>query len=550
MTCSCVETDSTLVEFVDDNKIDQPNDTVYSLLGIINKMQVVADRTVLLGELRGDLTQLTQDAHLDLQDIANFEVTEGNPYNQARDYYAIVQNCNYYLANVDTVLSKRGEKVFAKEIAVVHTYRAWAYLQLVLNYGKVPFFTKPLLTELEADPARHPLYDLQQMADFLIKDLTPYVDAKFPQYGSMNGFNSQRFYIPVRVMLGDLCLWTGEYEKAAQFYHDYLTVQGDIHPTQVASTTWADFEFLETTDAYANVFSAAATNNEFLTYIPMSEKLYDGIMTQLPNVFSSTEDNNYFYQATRSQAYDELSQSQHYTLVYTDPVSHLPDTISPAEDMVYTDANMRGDLRQQSIYSLRNVGSSSATTSGMRQSHYKYTNNLVPLYRVQTVYLHYAEALNRMGLPQTAFAVLKYGLCHDNLIRNIGGQTVDRIPAWEREQAGDLISFSQYTFTAQNTQGIHSRGCGRADADKTYVIPACENLADSIVAVENLIADEMALETAAEGQRWYDLMRISLHRDEAEFLARKVAGRAGSAHFDDALYQKLLNKQNWYLPLQ
>ena len=37
----CQETESDLVSFVDDNKLNTPNDTVYSLMGIISKMQVV-----------------------------------------------------------------------------------------------------------------------------------------------------------------------------------------------------------------------------------------------------------------------------------------------------------------------------------------------------------------------------------------------------------------------------------------------------------------------------------------------------------------------------
>lgn len=550
MLTSCVETNSSLVEFVDDNQLNSPNDTVYSLVGIINKMQQVADRTVLLGELRGDLTQLTADAHLNLQDIANFTAKADNPYVQARDYYAIIQNCNYYLSNVDSTLVKRGEKVFQKEIAAVSTYRAWAYLQLAINYGSVPFFTEPLLTELEADPSRHPRYDMQQIASYFISDLAPYVDTPFPAYGSMNGLDSRRFFIPVRVMLGDLCLWSGRYQEAATFYHDYLTKMGDTHPTQVNRVGWTDREFQEVSDDYVNVFSSL-TSAENLTVIPMNEQHYDGIMSTLPEVFGSTEENNYFYQATRSHAYDELSQSQKYTMVVPNPLTALPDTISPADTLIYTADNMRGDLRQQSIYKLRTEASGATTTSNLRQTHYKHNSGrFVTLYRLQTVYLHYAEALNRMGLPESAFAVLKYGLCPDNLVRHVGLETINRIPEWEREKAGELISFSQYTFTNMNTQGIHSRGCGRADADKSYVIPECANLQDSILAVEDLIADEMALETAAEGQRWYDLMRISMHRDDAKFLARKVAGRAGKMHFNDELYKLLLDNKNWYLPLQ
>ena len=284
----------------------------------------------------------------------------------------------------------------------------------------------------------------------------------------------------------------------------------------------------------------------------MNEKEYDGIVSTLPDVFTSTEKNSYFYQATRSQAYDELSQAQRYTMVYRDPVTNRNDTTSLPETYVYPNENLRGDLRQQSVYELRTVAGNSTNYSNLRQTQYKYkTGRYVTLYRLQTVYLRYAEALNRLGLPESAFAVLKYGLCDDNLKVNIGGKPVDRIPQWEREKAGDLISFSQYTFTRNNTQGIHSRGCGNADADKTFVIPACANLTDSILRVEDLIADEMALETASEGQRWYDLMRISMHRgDDGEFLARKVAGREGQTKFNEARYKYLLDTHNWYLPLE
>lgn len=552
MTCSCIETDSTLVEFVDDNQLNSPNDTVYSLVGIINKMQQVADRTILLGELRGDLTSLTTDAHLDLQDIANFTPSAENPYCQARDYYAVIQNCNYYLAHADSLLTKRGEKVFLKEIGVVRTYRAWAYLQLALNYGRVPFFTQPLLTELEADPKLHPLYDLKQIADYFIADLAPYVDTPQPAYGSMNQLDSRRFFIPVRVMLGDLCLWSGRYQEAADYYHAFLTKQGETRPTQLNNVAWGDIDFSVdmVADDYASAFSST-TGSELLTIIPMNEKKYDGIVSTLPDVFGSTEENSYFYQATRSQAYDELSQSQHYTMVYRNPVTNRPDTIGLPDDYVYPADNMRGDLRQQSIYKLRTVAGNSSNYSDLRQTHYKHNSGrFVTLYRLQTVYLRYAEALNRLGLPQTAFAVLKYGLCDDNLKVNIGGVNVDRIPQWEREKGGDLISFSQYTFTRSNTQGIHSRGCGNADADKNYDIPACANLTDSILCVENLIADEMALETAAEGLRWYDLMRISKHRGSTEFLANKVAGRGGKNNFNSTVYNHLLDEKNWYLPLQ
>ncbi|MBQ9665828.1 MAG: RagB/SusD family nutrient uptake outer membrane protein [Bacteroidaceae bacterium] len=536
---SCSETDSDLVSFVEDNRLDTPNDTVYSLMGIINKMQVIADRTILLGELRGDLTSLTENATLDLQDIANFTIGSDNPYNNARDYYAVIQNCNYFLATADTTLTKRGYKVFEKEYAVVKAYRAWTYLQLAINYGSVPFFTEPLLAEKEADPSKFPHYDVTQIANYFIADLQPYVDTDYPNYGAINGFDSRSFYLPVRVLLGDLCLWAGRYSEAAKFYHDYLTKQGDTHPAGTANIAWENYDFQTIIDGYASQLTASS---ERITFIPMEEEEYDGIVSYLKDVFNSTEDNNYYYQATHSKAYDELSQAQRYVLVYNDPVTLLPDTVAPADTMTYQNDAQRGDLRQFSIYSLRNQPSASTAYSSLRQTCYKHTTDNVNILRLQHVYLRYAEALNRAGFPESAFAVLKYGLWYENIDKYISEE--------ERTAAGDLLSFSQYTFLRTNTQGLHSRGSGNADADTTYIIPPLASKSDSILYVEDRICDEMALETAAEGLRFYDLMRLSLHRSDPTFLAGKVARRNGAANYDAALFSLLSDQKNWYLPIE
>ena len=538
---SCTESDSDLVSFVEDNRLNTPNDTVYSLMGVINKMQTIADRTILLGELRGDLTTLTSSATLDLQDIANFTVGADNPYNNARDYYAIIQNCNYFIATADTALAKRGYKVFEKEFAVIKAYRAWTYLQLAINYGSVPFYTQPLLTEKEADPSLFPHYDVKQIANFFIDDLKAHAEVEFPDYGAINSLSSRKFYIPMKVLLGDLCLWAERYSEAAEYYHSFLTKQGDVRPTGVASIAWSTYDFEDIVDGYASQFTNASSS-EILTLIPMETEEYDGIVSRLADVFNSTEDNNYYYQATHSAAYDELSRSQRYAHVYSDPVTLLPDTVAPADTMVYRNESMRGDLRQYSIYALRNESSSSTAHSSLRQTCHKHSTGNVSLYRLQHVYLRYAEALNRAGFPEAAFFVLKRGLCKDNIDKFMSEK--------EKLAAGNLISFSEYTFLRTNTQGLHARGCGSADADTTYVIPELAGLNDSILFVENKICDEMALETAAEGLRFYDLMRLSDHRNDPAFLAEKVASRNGASNYDAALYTFLCDRKNWFLPLE
>jgi len=64
-----------------------------------------------------------------------------------------------------------------------------------------------------------------------------------------------------------------------------------------------------------------------------------------------------------------------------------------------------------------------------------------------------------------------------------------------------------------------------------------------------MICTENALESAFEGQRYFDLLRMALRRDDSDFLASKIAGRLGTAGYDASLYTRLLDRKKWYLPL-
>jgi hypothetical protein len=66
--------------------------------------------------------------------------------------------------------------------------------------------------------------------------------------------------------------------------------------------------------------------------------------------------------------------------------------------------------------------------------------------------------------------------------------------------------------------------------------------------LEDMIINEMALEGAFEGYRFYDLMRVALRRGDNAYLADPISLRNGTV--DAELREKLMNKENWYLPLR
>jgi starch-binding outer membrane protein, SusD/RagB family len=534
-----LDTSSSLVVFSEDHQLDQAADSVYSVMGIIYKMQSIADRTVLIGEIKGDLVDVTPEASVDLQQLANFNMQPGNSYNAPSDYYAVINNCNFFLANVDTSIEKRNVPVFMKEYAAVKAFRAWTYLQLAKAYGSVPFVTTPILTEAMANKT-YPLYNVSDLCNFFIDDLTPYLNTEYPGYGAINGLNSKKFFLPIRVLLGDFCLWSDRYMDAAHYYHDYLTQEGKEIVTGTSKSSWMSAtSFDNWFDSYSSQFSSME-NSEIISYIPMEESAADGVYSSLKDVFNSTSNNYYYFQATPSAHLFELSQSQSNCIIYQG-ITKRDTLYAPV-----TNENHPlwvGDLRLPSTFNKQLINqSANSEYSSNYQSLSKFSTRHVILYRRNEIYLRFAEALNRAGYPVSAFTILKYGLQPSNITKYI--------PKSERDSSNNLLIFNQYAFTADNTMGIHGRGCGEVQANVQYQIPALQNSNDTLLYVEDLICDESALETAFEGNRFFDLLRIAKRRNDPSWLADKIANRKGTTKYDAALYELVKKPENWYLPLE
>lgn len=543
---------SDLVMYVEDNQLNTVHDTLYSAVGVLLQMQKVMDKTFLLGEVRGDLVSVTDAATSDLKALASFDADTLNSYNRPEDYYAVINNCNYFIATADSGFVKQGRSVFARELAAVRSFRAWAYLQLALNYREVPFYTHFLGTQAEANAVmRQPKKGLDEICSLLIEDLRPWANTLPLEVPAS-------YYIPARLMLGELCLWSGRYQEAAQYYHDFLTDNDNPRPIGVSryirwSTT--DLPPQGYTDSYSTLFSSGDLS-DYVCTIPLENTAFYGTITDLPEIYTSTEDNNGFFQLTYSTGLLELSEAQSYYYVYTQ--NNRRDTVSMKTDSILvtiTDRKRVGDLRLAGVVresASNNRGSSKYNSVNMINR--KFSANALPLYRTAVVYLHYAEALNRAGFPTAAFAILKYGLSMQTLQR-VNGNPID---PRERAKAGTLLTFNQYTFTSQNTCGVHSRGSGDVEANPEYVMPqpaeALATYADTVayqqLRIEDLILEELALEACFEGQRFYDLMRVALRRNDPAYLADRVALRNGADQPDEALRARLMQPSAWYLPLR
>ena len=550
-----LDTDSEMVEYEKDNTLNHPTDSVYSVLGIINRMQVIADRVVLLGELRSDLVATTSAANADLKSLADFDFLDAdgsirdNKYNRVSDYYAVINNCNYYLAHADTAMQRRGRHLFENEYAVVKAFRAWTYLELAKAYGNVPLVTEPLMTERAAEEAmQQPRKSIEEICQFFINDLTPYALVEQPDFGSIRtGEDSKEYFIPMRPLLGDLCLWAGRYEDAARWYNSFLNDRKNPVTLRTGNRiTWNNpLEF--TTPQVQNYFTTSSA--EWISYIPMEKQVFDGYISDLENIFESTRENRYYNQVIPSKGMRRISADQTFVFEYSGDDGTSKDTVA-APRTGYTDDILVGDLRFYSNFSEHSTGGQDdySEYASIYQTINKFWTERIITYRRTMVYLRYAEALNRAGYPQSAMLILKYGMCQDNIDLYVDAQ--------EQEAAGDLIKFDPAVFIKTNTIGIHSYGSGDAQCNKEYDVPQpteelasrADTLAYQIPLVEDMIITEMALEGAFEGYRFYDLMRVALRRNDPAYLANPISRRNGEV--DENLRTLLMDKQNWYLPLR
>ena len=134
--------------------LNAPGDSIYSMYGVFSRLQKLADSYVLLGELRGDLMDVNETSDNSLREINNFDVSSNNMYVNIKDYYDVINNCNYIIQKLDTGLVDKGLKLKLREYSAVKAIRAWTYMQMALNFKTVKYTEKPIMTVADAEKNR------------------------------------------------------------------------------------------------------------------------------------------------------------------------------------------------------------------------------------------------------------------------------------------------------------------------------------------------------------------------------------------------------------
>lgn len=449
-------------------------DTVYFYNGILRNVQDMVEQNELLGDLRSDLVTTTKYTSDSISNIVKYENKridgEDQLLNRAA-YYKVINQCNFYLAKVDTTAQKNNIKYMKREYAQVLNIRAWAYLQLVQTYGTVPFITKPVDnadTGWEKNPEKWATAD--NLLDLLKADLKTangieYANGYgYPDYGEYQTGNSNfkvntkylRFYSDL--ILGDLYLLHSanrqDYIEAAKSYYKFLRrYNNSTYNVTGGFATYSRYQLPNGTYQYTpNVDSwigsglnASSLGNENITIIPSAaNNTFGRVLSRNVQIFgfdpssrnSTSSDVNGGSVSTSGQvtisvnyrsrqvgpsnAYVNLCKVQSYS--NTEYASGIASNITYFTGV--GDARMYGTApivetkeggrdENENRYIMKSAVPSSVDGSGL--AHGASFKHFRSIYRVRQVWLRYAEAINRAGFPRLAFAVLRDGLDHQTL---------------------------------------------------------------------------------------------------------------------------------------
>ena len=617
VSCSdMLDTDSTRQVF--DPELNSKSDSVFYAFGIMQAIQELADQYYYQNEMRGELVTTTDKTDDNLRALANYSADTSNKYDSIYRYYKVINNCNYYLAHRDTALYSGNVNVTINEYAAVLAFRAWAYLQAARVYGKIPYITEPLTTISQINGSNYAEKSLVEIAAAESAQLeaiksrygslnvprfgTNDVEAGTTNFGATKKFSPATCFVVMNVILGELYLEMGEYEKAAKCYFDHLNenagyILTNYHNWIDESKYPEDYDASVTgsqNDAYrsnsllwgSNIFVNASLPRDVITYIPMAVNYTRGTVTSIPEAYG------YAYYSTGTES-DLIRVQRPNNCPEQKNIQIIPSkeykTMADSAYFYYYKTITSSVTKGKNSVAYKNVGDSRGNlVYSDPDSLYtwvtKPSNGNIYLYRQTTVWLHLAEALNRMGYPDLAFAILKDGL-QANLQTLVVGSSLQS-NAYISQKSIDLLKTRIPFFADANIEkftnesndvnanskkniiGIHAHGCGvTAGSETPYqyesIVQAKMDYlnktfglgvstmsdADRMNAVEDLLCDEYAMEFAFEGTRFSDLQRMARHKNESGI----YGGNFGSRWFANKLagnnpQVNLLNPDNWYLP--
>jgi len=563
-------TDSKMEEQLDpSDNYKTVNDADNAVLGAYASFQKLGKQLVVLNELRGDLVDVTSNASTDLQQINSKTPDDGNQYADPTPFYTVIMNCNDAISNFDKMKAKgtltddQYKELYSDMVGL----RCYTYLQLGVQFGNIPYITKPLndISEVKALAKKQETIPLDTLITKLIAEmeglytnlgstaLDSYANSDLVNY-NLDGYDLHTSFINKHLLLGDLYLWHGDYTSAGTEYYKVLgrddaMDEGDNDLYFKCSTSGETTNSLTFgTSSYFEIFYLRYHNSDINSMGNFWKLMFQGLPQNKPYcyewIWSIPYDASFAPTFPfKSLFYNKAAGGDYQLMASKYAVDSLWNNQKQANGFNYDPRGKDASFVEQSdgtyeIYKYKyraDLDNSTNTTTTTLND-----GNLF-LYRATQIILRYAEAANRAGYPKVAWALLNDGVRGSTF--NFSGKGTKSYDFVSGDSAkvpypspwyldGRYMDNPHYREPWRMNYGVRT---GHANLENRTMknIPSIDIVStrtDSTHVLEQYLVDEDALECGFEGYRWFDLIRIA-HRlnkeglDGGAFLTQRLRGK-------------------------
>lgn len=469
-----------------------------AFIGLAGSFAQVAEQTVVLAGLKGDLMTPTTLAPEEFWDIFTYRADNNTTYTSSRRYYDLVLNCNDFLRRVQKynhdIPGDIPEAIYKGMVSCAINYKVWSWLTIGKFWGEATIYSSNLVDDNTEGMVRLSFEQLPQyLMDYMNggeEGIDAFHELDWKLVLDNPDLNWMGTNLDGRVLMGELNMWAGNYQEAIDIFLNYM----------VKTEKYGNA-------GYSYIFTHEPTDvgNAVITAVAFSAA--NGQEHNLRRLFSPVAPNLYYLAPTdlAIQLFESQVQSNYGKGDYS-----------------------RGNGVSYTKHTANSTTQSYISKYTLNENKDEYTSDAaIYIYRVSELNLMIAEAYCFLGRFEEALVFMDEGV--DDYWTGGGF----RAPFTDLDQA------------LQKDRGVRDRA-GLLKLDRDTIFQACVTTRDSMYAVSSLIADETALEYAYEGKRWPVLMRMAMHLEDNSFLSERVSRKFGTGA---AYYEEFLNdRKNWFIP--
>lgn len=588
--------------FNPDQKVNITEDQLYddwyefraAAIGLYALQQDLVEQLVVLGELRGDLLTVTENADADLREIYNFNISKDNKYASPNNFFKLIAATNRFISILEntypnvldpTVEVNNYDRLYGEALCM----RAWAYFNAVRIYGKVPFIDYQLssidqINEFINSSSTFPIdtvinysidgyyndtivnagvvlekqyFDTDMTIRYFTHELENKVKAVGVNHYIENQDNSWEVTVwsqwSYQTLLGHMYLSLGDLAKSAYYLEQVLYNNTDNDRYQLDRS----FAF----NSWRNIFSNVDSREHIYTlWFGKTNQQQNG----LQNLFQNWGASEYMLKPTAQAVHNWETQWRGHQIRYDYSLLDSTRTTEPGvpndfyrgygssylyvsneQELEFEDLTQMLEYKRineyRSVYSIMENMDTVVFKYSINSFYYDNDPNFI-IYRAGGINLYLAEIYNYWNYEDDNGKVSSYTQNALNIINNGSNynEKVSRDQLGVRGRVG--LGSGESAFKITNYYFL-------TDPFTNQII-GHRNLTGNLLAkqylLEEQIMDERARELAFEGERYYDLMRVAKRRGDPSFLAEKISKKYPEG-MRETVYNKLLDENNWYI---